>query len=207
MNPAVSATLLACDRAVLQCAPEQDTEKVRQLWKSLVDMPFSQSKFIKFQKGMRRRIESLRPKAEESLELAVDTMMEERVDSFFRVEQGLEEVIKSLLQIEEEIGEVRDLSGAMRLESRLEFVEDRWDDFDSEIRERPRRRRKKISLADMLKAAGGGGGDLSQGSSGINNAMDAYAAMGVEFGSDADDVGQVDAVGKPNGWATSALSL
>jgi hypothetical protein len=145
-------------------------------------MPFSQSKFIKFQNGMRRRIDSLRPKAEESLELAVDTMMQERVDSFFRVEQGLEEVIKSLAQIEDEIAEIRDLSGAMRLESRLEFVEDRWDDFDSEIRERPRRRRKKISLADMLKAAGGGGGDLSQGSSGINN------AMGVEFGSSLADV-------------------
>ena len=48
-------------------------------------MHFSQRKFIKFQSGMRRRIESLRPKAEESLELAVDTMMQERVDIFFRV--------------------------------------------------------------------------------------------------------------------------
>jgi DnaJ domain len=149
---------------------------------SLVHMPFSQSKFIRFQNGMRRRIDSLRPKAEQSLELAVDTMMQERVDSFFRVEEGLEEVIKSLSQIEEELPEIRDLSGAMRLESRLEFVEDRWDDFDSEIRERPRRRRRRVSLADMLKAAGGGSGDLSQGASGINNAMDAYAAMGVDFG-------------------------
>lgn len=136
---------------------------------------------------MRKRIDSLRTKTEDSLELAVDTMMEERVDSFFRVEQGLEEVIKSLLEIEEELGVVRDLSGAMRLESRLEFVEDRWDEFDSEIRERPRRRRKKINLADMLKAASGGG-DLSQGAGGVNNAMDAYAIMGVEFGSSLADV-------------------
>ncbi|MGH7181905.1 MAG: DnaJ domain-containing protein [Nitrospiraceae bacterium] len=151
-------------------------------------MPFSQRKYIKFQNGMRRRIESLRPKAQESLEVAVDTMMQERVDSFFRIEEGLEEIIKSLAQIEDEIMEIRDLAGAMRLESRLEFVEDRWDDFDSEIRERPRRRRRKISLADMLKAAGGGGGDFSQGSSNINNAMDAYAAMGVEFGSSLADV-------------------
>jgi hypothetical protein len=121
------------------------------------------------------------------LELAVDTMMEARVDSFFRVEQGLEEVIRSLIEIEEELGIVRDLSGAMRLESRLEFVEDRWDEFDSEIRERPRRRRKRISLADMLKAAGGGG-DLSNPSGGVNNAVDAYAIMGVEFGSSLSDV-------------------
>lgn len=150
-------------------------------------MPFSQSKFIKFQGGMRKRIDSLRTKTEDSLEIAVDTMMEERVDSFFRVEEGLEEVVKSLLEIEEELGLIRDLSGAMRLESRLEFVEDRWDEFDSEIRERPRRRRKKISLADMLKAASGSG-DLSQSSSGVNNAMDAYAVMGVEFGSSLADV-------------------
>ncbi len=150
-------------------------------------MPFSSSKFIKFQGGMRKRIESLRSRTEDSLELAVDTMMEARVDSFFRVEQGLEEVIRSLIEIEEELGIVRDLSGAMRLEARLEFVEDRWDEFDSEIRERPRRRRKRISLADMLKAAGGGG-DLSQGGSTVNNAVDAYAIMGVEFGSSLADV-------------------
>lgn len=151
-------------------------------------MPFTQSKFIKFQQGMRQRIDSLRQKTETSLELAVDTMMESRVDSFFRVEQGLEEVIRSLIEIDDELGVVRDLSGAMRLESRLEFVEDRWDEFDSEIRERPRRRRKKISLADMLKAASGGGGALSENPGGVNNAMDAYAIMGVEFGSSLADV-------------------
>ena len=145
-------------------------------------MPFSTSKYIKFRRGMQTRIGSLRSKTEDSLELAVDVMMEERVDSFFRVEQGLEEVIRSLIEIEEELEVIRDLSGAMRLESRLEFVEDRWDEFDSEIRERPRRRRKKISLADMLKAASGGGA-LSENPSGVNNAVDAYAIMGVEFGS------------------------
>jgi hypothetical protein len=150
-------------------------------------MSFSAAKFMKFRSGMHKRIASLRSKTEDSMEVAVDTMMEERVDSFFRVEQGLDEIVKSLIQIEEELTEVRDLSGAMRLESRLEFVEDRWDDLDSEIRERPRRRRRRISLADMLKAAGGGSG-LSDQSSGVNNALDAYAIIGVEFGSSLADV-------------------
>lgn len=150
-------------------------------------MPFSAGKYMKFRIGMQKRIGSLRSKTEESMDCAVDTMMQERVDSYFRVEQGLDEIVKSLLQIEEELEWISDLSGAMRLESRLEFVEDRWDDLDSEIRERPRRRRRKLNLADMLKAASGGGGDLSQGS-GVNNAMDAYAIMGVEFGSSLADV-------------------
>ena len=122
------------------------------------------------------------------METAVDTMMQERIDSYFRIEQGLEEIVKSLLQIEEELEEIRDLAGAMRLESRLEFVEDRWDDLDSEIRERPKRRRRKINLADMLKAASGGGGDLSQSHGSVNNAVDAYAIMGVEFGGSLADV-------------------
>lgn len=150
-------------------------------------MPFSAGKYIKFRNGMQKRISSLRSKTEESMDCAVDTMMQERVDSYFRVEQGLDEIVKSLLQIEEELEWISDLSGAMRLESRLEFVEDRWDDLDSEIRERPRRRRRKLNLADMLKAASGGGGEFSQGS-GVNNAVDAYAIMGVEFGSSLADV-------------------
>lgn len=151
-------------------------------------MPFSTSKYIKFRQGMQKRIESLRVKTDDSLDLAVDTMMEERVDGFFRVEQGLEEIIRSLIEIEEELESIRDLSGAMRLESRLEFVEDRWDEFDSEIRERPRRRRRKINLADMLKAASGGSGALSDNPHGVNNALDAYAIMGVEFGSSLSEV-------------------
>lgn len=150
-------------------------------------MPFSTAKFLKFRTGMQRRIGSLRVKTEESLDVAVETMMEERVDGFFQVEHGLEEIIKSLIEIEEELDVIRDLSGAMRLESRLEFVEDRWDEFDSEIRERPRRRRKRISLADMLKAASGAG-SLSENPTGVNNAVDAYAIMGVEFGSSLADV-------------------
>lgn len=151
-------------------------------------MPFSTSKYLKFRQGMQKRIGSLRSKAEDSLDVAVDVMMEQRVDGFFQVEQGLEEIIRSLVEIEEELETIRDLSGAMRLESRLEFVEDRWDEFDSEIRERPRRRRRKLNLADMLKAASGGGSTLSENPSGVNNAMDAYAVMGVEFGSSLADV-------------------
>jgi hypothetical protein len=150
-------------------------------------MPFSTAKYLKFRNGMQRRIGFLRSKTEDSLDFAVDTMMEERVDGFFRVEEGLEEVIKSLIEIEEELEVVRDLTGAMRLESRLEFVEERWDEFDSEIRERPRRRRKRVSLADMLKAAGGTGGTLENPTA-VTNAVDAYAIMGVEFGSSLADI-------------------
>ncbi len=146
-------------------------------------MAFSAYKFAKYQAGMRRRIESLRTRTEDSLDFAVEYMMHERIDSFFRVEQGLEEIERTLASIEEELSQIIDLSGASRLEARLEFIEDRWDDLDSEARERPRRRRRRINLADFLKAAGGGGGgDRTGGRGEINNVHDAYAALGLELG-------------------------
>jgi hypothetical protein len=150
-------------------------------------MPFSSTRLSKYQAGMRRRIEMLRAKTVDSLDFAVDYMMQERVDSFFRVEQGLEEIDRSLKLIEEELAQVCDISGAIRLESRLEFVEDRWDDLDSEVRERPRRRRRKVNLADFLKAAGGSAdpaGPVPE----VNNATDAYEILGLEFGSALADV-------------------
>ena len=42
---------------------------------------------------MQKRIGSLRTKTEDSLDCAVETMMEERVDGFFQVEHGLEECV------------------------------------------------------------------------------------------------------------------
>ncbi|HEU5092096.1 MAG TPA: DnaJ domain-containing protein, partial [Nitrospira sp.] len=45
----------------------------------------------------------------------------------------------------------------------------------------------RVSLADMLKAASGTG-QLSENPHAVNNAVDAYAIMGVEFGSSLADV-------------------
>jgi hypothetical protein len=147
-------------------------------------MPFDQRKVLRYQSGMRRRIELLRTKTVDSLDFAVDHMMEERVDSFFQVEQALEEIGRSLDMIDEELPLVHDLSHAIRLEARLEFVEDRWDDLDSEVRERPRRRRRRINLADFLKAASGGANSWdATGSRGeVRTMSEAYDILGLEDG-------------------------
>lgn len=147
-------------------------------------MPFSAGKLVKYRAGMRRRIEVLRARTETSLDVAMDGMMQDRVDSYFKVEEGLTEIALTLTLIEEELAAIHDLSGAMRLEARLEFVEDRWDDLDSEVRERPRRRRRRINLADFLKAAGGGWDGGASGVRGeFQTATEAFTALGLEDGS------------------------
>lgn len=133
---------------------------------------------------MRRRIVELRARTEDCLDVAIESMMEDRVDSYFRIEEGLEEIDRSLGLIEEEMAHVVDLSSAQRLDSRLEFMEDRFEELDSEVRQRPRRRRRRIDMADFFKAAGGGGwGEAAGAHRDINNPIDAYAALEVEYGS------------------------
>jgi len=150
-------------------------------------MAFDAYKLGKFQNGMRRRLAELRVKTEDSLDFAMETMMQDRVDSYFRVEEGLGEIDHSLGLIEGELKEIHDLTGAQRLEARLEFIEDRWEEFDSEIRQRPRRRRRRISMADFFKAAGGGGGATSPGGD-IQSPTDAYRILGLDYGSSLSDV-------------------
>lgn len=144
-------------------------------------MPFDPRRQGRYQAGMRRRIELLRSRTEDSLEFALESMMQDRVDSFFKAEEGLEEITRMLGLIEEELGLIQDLASAFRLESRLEFVEDRFDELDSEVRERPRRRRRRIDLSGFFRAAGGGGDNQTRGE--INSPAQAFEVLGIEYGS------------------------
>lgn len=146
-------------------------------------MPFDAKSFVKYQAGMRKRIAELKAKTEDCLDFAMDTMMHDRVDSYFKVEEGLGEIDRSLGLIEEELAQVADLSSAQRLNSRLEFVEDRFEEFDSEVRQRPRRRRRRINLTDFFKAASGGWGEAPGARGEIASPTDAFAALGLEYGS------------------------
>ena len=94
-------------------------------------MPFNARTFAKFQVGIRKRIVELRAKTEDCLEVAIDSMMEDRVDSYFRVEEGLNEIDRSLGLIEEELAVITDLSSCQRLDSRLGFMEDRFEEWQA----------------------------------------------------------------------------
>jgi len=139
----------------------------------------------KFVAGMSRRIAKLRDQSEQSLDFAIETMFQERTDAYLHVEQGLIEVDRMLGLVEGELEEITELTAAQRLESRLEFIEDRFEEFESEIRQRPRRRRQKINLFNFFKAAGGGGGEgqTTSARGEIRSSVQAYEVLGVEFGS------------------------
>ena len=137
----------------------------------------------KFVTGMTRRIAQLRAQTERSLDFAIETMFQERTEAYLHVEQGLLEVDRMLTLVEEEVEHICELNAAQRLESRLEFIEDRFEEFESEIRQRPRRRRNKINLFNFFKAAAGGGGDPMTPAGEVRSAVQAYEVLEIEFGS------------------------
>jgi curved DNA-binding protein CbpA len=142
-------------------------------------MAFEARKLAKYQAGMRRRIESLKGKTGDSLDFAMDHMLLDRVDTYFKIEEGLGEIDRMLGMIDDELGQIHDLSGAMRLQSRLEFIEDRFEELDSEVRERPRRHRRRMNFAEFFKAAGAGG-DVPNSRGEINSAAEALQALGLQ---------------------------
>ncbi len=146
-------------------------------------MAFDKRAKARYFSGMRRRIIELKSKSETSMDFAIDAMMIERTESYIHVEEGLEEVDRMIAIIEEELDEVVEVTHAQRLDARLEFVEDRFEEFDSEIYQRPRRRRRKINLFDFFKRATGGGGDPMASRGEINSHDEAYKALGLEFDS------------------------
>lgn len=145
-------------------------------------MPLNNHQQRKFVTGMTRRIAQLRVQTEKSLDFAIETMFQERVEDYLRVEQGLIEVDRMLVVVEEEVESICELNTAQRLESRLEFIEDRFEEYESEIRQRPMRRRRKINLFNFFKAAAGGGGDPMAPAGEVRSAIQAYEILEVEFG-------------------------
>ncbi len=137
----------------------------------------------KFVTGMTRRIAQLRAQTEKSLDFAIETMFQERTEAYLHVEQGLLEVDRMLALVEEEVEHICELNAAQRLESRLEFIEDRFEEFESEIRQRPRRRRNKINLFNFFKAATGGGGDPMASAGEVRSSIQAFEILEIEFGS------------------------
>ena len=134
-------------------------------------------------KRLNRRIKIFYGYIEQSLNYGLDHLFEDRVDEYLRFESKVEDILRVVSVIVDELEAANDLSGLRRLESRLDYIEDQFDDLDAEIRGRRRRRRRKPSLFDFFKKATGGAGDNPDGVRGeINSLSEAYEALGLAPG-------------------------
>lgn len=151
-------------------------------------MAFSKNKQAqaKARREMQKRVVEIQARSAEDLDYAFDKLLQEQPDLYFKMEEGLEEIQHTVLLVGEELEGASGLAELERLDRRIEFIEDRFEDLESELFNRPRRRRKRRpNLFDFFRqatGAGGGGGEALDPHSEIRNSAEAYDVLGLEGG-------------------------
>ena len=141
----------------------------------------------KARQEMKRRVVEIQARATKGIDYAFESLLQEQPDLSLKMEGALEEVLRMVGTIDGEIEDVSSVAEMERLDRRIEFIEEQFEDIEAELYGRPRRRRKRRpNLFDFFRQAtggGGGGGDPSDPQGEVRTAADAFAVLGLEEGS------------------------
>jgi hypothetical protein len=131
---------------------------------------------------MKKRVFEIHDRAGKDLDYAFEALLQEQPDLSLKMESELEEVMRMVELIGGELEEASGISELERLDRRIEFIEERFEDVESELFNRPRRRRKRRpNLFDFFRqATGGGSGEAADPQGEIRNATEAYETLGLE---------------------------
>tara|TARA_B100000315_G_scaffold251112_1_gene285335 strand:+ start:5181 stop:5789 length:609 start_codon:yes stop_codon:yes gene_type:complete len=131
-------------------------------------------------KRLNRRIKIFYGHIEQSLSYGLDHLFHDRVDEYLQFESKVEDVLRVINIIVDELEISNDMSILRRIETRLDYIEDQFDELDSKVRGRRRRRRRQPSLFDFFhKTTGEEGGKLNEMRSEINSLSEAYEILGL----------------------------
>jgi hypothetical protein len=149
----------------------------------------SQNKRVqaKARQEMKRRVAEIQARVTKDIDYAFEALLQEQPDLSLKMEGALEEVLRMVETIDGELEEVSSVAELERLDRRIEFIEEQFEDVEAELYGRPRRRRKRRpNMSDFFRQATGGGGwggDSSDPQSEVRTAADAFAVLGLEEGS------------------------
>ena len=132
---------------------------------------------------LRDRIEALQNKIRDSLDFALDHLLAQQIDHYFQHEEALEELDALLGRVAADFDVLPDVAALRRFESRLLILEDRCEEIDAALRQRPMRRRKRINLFEFFTQSQGGTGSADGASPPeVASVDEAYRILGVEAG-------------------------
>jgi DnaJ domain len=134
---------------------------------------------------MKRRVAEVQARVTKDLDYAFEALLQEQPDLSLKMEDELEEVMRMVELIDGELEDAAGIAELERLDRRIEFIEERFEDLEAELYNRPRRRRKRRpNLFDFFRqASGGGAGGSSDAQGEVSNSAEAYAILGLEEGS------------------------
>ena len=138
----------------------------------------------KARREMKSRVAEIQARVTKDIDYAFEALLQEQPDLSLKMESELEEVMRMVELIDGELEEASGISELERLDRRIEFIEERFEDVESELFNRPRRRRKRRpNLFDFFRqATGGGSGEASDPQGEITNSAEAYSVLGLEEG-------------------------
>ena len=141
----------------------------------------------KARQEMKRRVAEIQARVTKDIDYAFEALLQEQPDLSLKMEGALEEVLRMAETIDGELEEVSSVAELERLDRRIEFIEEQFEDIEAELYNRPRRRRKRRpNLFDFFRQAtggGSGGGDSADPQAEVRTASEAYAVLGLEEGS------------------------
>ena len=132
---------------------------------------------------LRNRLVDLQKSVERCGLEALESVYNERMDTYFTQEERLEEIEGVLCQLMGELERSKDMAVLKNLTGRLTFLEDHYDQIDSSLFNRPARKRPgRFSLHEFLNQwrQSKESGPKEE----VHNEKDAYRELGVEPGTD-----------------------
>jgi DnaJ domain len=137
-------------------------------------------KIQKQREALKKRTAELRGRIAQGLEEGFEKLLLENMDAYFQLEEKCEEIDQVLSNLPEEIEETADWIGFQRMGERIDYLEDLFDEIESDALNRSRRRRRRrFNFADFFRSAQGEQVFPSE----ISNHIEAYQILGLEFGS------------------------
>jgi len=108
-------------------------------------------KAMELRKKLRDRLGDLQNRVEKSSSEAFERVFHERMDTYFAQQERLEEMEMLLVQLIGEIDQACVLDDLKKLSARLNFLEEHFEEIDSQLYNRPMRRRSRFNLFDFLR--------------------------------------------------------
>lgn len=138
------------------------------------------SRFYQVQDALRGRIDALHHKIHAGMAFALDNLLEHQIDHYFRHEEAFEELEALFCRVTADFDALDTLEALKHFEARFVILEDRCEEIDAALRQRPMRRRQRINLFEFFSQSQGGNGRAETSQPEVSSLAEAYRILGVE---------------------------
>ncbi|MDA8060000.1 MAG: J domain-containing protein [Leptospirillum sp.] len=133
--------------------------------------------------ALRRRLEEMVSESRKGMEYALERMFLVQPESYILFDERYSELLRLFSCLLRELDDVNSWGALLQIQRRAGFLEERFEDVDCVLWNRPRKARSRIAWSRFFGHATGSGGEDAGGSSGSGSGLshsEACMVLGVE---------------------------